>query len=143
MARLEEQVVALGGRMHWARDANEANRIVTDLVHATGPAGVGGCRPNVSVVIGWAALGTEDYLPLAPVFGTRRSSQAVGRSLAAVRSRMPRLWFLRTPYVPLTTTNDRNRQSAVARSGRASMQVNVVIDDRPQVFTNVDCDSQG
>jgi len=36
LIRLEEQVVAHGGRVHWARDANEANRIVTDLVRATG-----------------------------------------------------------------------------------------------------------
>ena len=36
LVQLEEQVVAHGGRVHWARDANEANRIVTDLVRATG-----------------------------------------------------------------------------------------------------------
>src|SRR3712207_6171472 len=29
---LEEQVVARGGTVHWARDAEEANRIVLDLV---------------------------------------------------------------------------------------------------------------
>jgi L-lactate dehydrogenase complex protein LldF len=43
MARLDEHLVALearvterGGVVHWARDANEANRIVTDLVRAAG-----------------------------------------------------------------------------------------------------------
>jgi L-lactate dehydrogenase complex protein LldF len=43
MARLDEHLVALeaavtarGGVVHWARDANEANRIVCDLVLATG-----------------------------------------------------------------------------------------------------------
>ena len=36
LQRLEEQVTARGGVVHWARDANEANRIVTDLVRATG-----------------------------------------------------------------------------------------------------------
>ncbi|MFC7243103.1 LutB/LldF family L-lactate oxidation iron-sulfur protein [Catellatospora aurea] len=43
MARLDEHLVALeaavtarGGHVHWARDAVEANRIVTDLVRATG-----------------------------------------------------------------------------------------------------------
>ena len=43
MARLDEHLVALeaaviarGGVVHWARDANEANRIVTDIVLATG-----------------------------------------------------------------------------------------------------------
>jgi L-lactate dehydrogenase complex protein LldF len=36
LVQLEEQVVARGGQVHWARDAAEANRIVTDLVRATG-----------------------------------------------------------------------------------------------------------
>jgi L-lactate dehydrogenase complex protein LldF len=33
---LEEKVTARGGTVHWARDANEANAIVTRLVQATG-----------------------------------------------------------------------------------------------------------
>src|SRR3954447_2178077 len=33
---LEERVTARGGTVHWARDANEANAIVTRLVQATG-----------------------------------------------------------------------------------------------------------
>src|SRR5215212_2245700 len=33
---LEEKVTARGGTVHWARDANDANAIVTDLVEATG-----------------------------------------------------------------------------------------------------------
>jgi L-lactate dehydrogenase complex protein LldF len=33
---LEQQVTARGGTVHWARDANEANAIVTRLVQATG-----------------------------------------------------------------------------------------------------------
>jgi L-lactate dehydrogenase complex protein LldF len=36
LVQLEEQVSARGGVVHWARDANEANAIVTDLVRATG-----------------------------------------------------------------------------------------------------------
>jgi L-lactate dehydrogenase complex protein LldF len=36
LIQLEEQVVAAGGVVHWARDAHEANQIVTDLVRATG-----------------------------------------------------------------------------------------------------------
>jgi L-lactate dehydrogenase complex protein LldF len=38
LLQLEEQVVAHGGTVHWARDANEANQIVTRLVQATGSA---------------------------------------------------------------------------------------------------------
>ncbi|MFJ3781973.1 MULTISPECIES: LutB/LldF family L-lactate oxidation iron-sulfur protein [unclassified Streptomyces] len=36
LLRLEEAVTAAGGTVHWAEDADEANRIVTDLVRATG-----------------------------------------------------------------------------------------------------------
>ena len=36
LVQLEEQVVARGGVVHWARDADEANRIVVGLVEAAG-----------------------------------------------------------------------------------------------------------
>ena len=36
LEQLEQQVTARGGTVHWARDANEANRIVTGLVRGTG-----------------------------------------------------------------------------------------------------------
>jgi L-lactate dehydrogenase complex protein LldF len=36
LIQLEEAVTAAGGHVHWARDAAEANRIVADLVKATG-----------------------------------------------------------------------------------------------------------
>lgn len=36
LVQLEEAVTARGGVVHWARDAAEANRIVVDLVKATG-----------------------------------------------------------------------------------------------------------
>lgn len=36
LLQLEESVVRAGGTVHWAADADEANRIVTDLVKATG-----------------------------------------------------------------------------------------------------------
>ncbi|MFE3876135.1 lactate utilization protein B [Kitasatospora sp. NPDC059146] len=36
LVRLEESVTAAGGTVHWAADAAEANRIVTELVRATG-----------------------------------------------------------------------------------------------------------
>src|SRR5262249_8174952 len=35
LEQLEEKVTAAGGVVHWAADANEANRIVTDLVRQT------------------------------------------------------------------------------------------------------------
>ena len=40
LMQLEQQVAARGGTVHWARDADEANRIVTGLVAAAGAAEV-------------------------------------------------------------------------------------------------------
>ena len=39
LTALEDAVTARGGTVHWARDANEANRIVTRLVQATPASG--------------------------------------------------------------------------------------------------------
>ncbi|WP_333770040.1 lactate utilization protein B, partial [Streptomyces sp. IBSBF 2435] len=36
LLQLEEAVTAAGGTVHWATDADDANRIITGLVHATG-----------------------------------------------------------------------------------------------------------
>lgn len=36
LVQLEEKVTAAGGHVHWARDAAEADRIVTELIRATG-----------------------------------------------------------------------------------------------------------
>ncbi len=36
LVQFEENVTARGGTVHWARDAEEANRIITDLVRTTG-----------------------------------------------------------------------------------------------------------
>jgi L-lactate dehydrogenase complex protein LldF len=38
LVQLEEQVTARGGVVHWARDAEEANRVVAGVVRAAGPA---------------------------------------------------------------------------------------------------------
>ncbi|MFJ8148901.1 LutB/LldF family L-lactate oxidation iron-sulfur protein [Streptomyces sp. NPDC096048] len=40
LVQVEEAVTAAGGTVHWAADADEANRIVADLVKATGEAEV-------------------------------------------------------------------------------------------------------
>ncbi len=40
LLRLEEAVVRAGGRVHWARDGEEANRIIGDLVLAAGATSV-------------------------------------------------------------------------------------------------------
>jgi len=63
LLQLEEQVTAHGGTVHWARDANEANRIVTSLVQATGAREVVKVKSMATMEIGLnealAAAGIE------------------------------------------------------------------------------------
>jgi L-lactate dehydrogenase complex protein LldF len=52
LERLEHEVTARGGVVHWARDANEANAIVTRLVQATGQTEVVKVKSMVTQEIG-------------------------------------------------------------------------------------------
>jgi L-lactate dehydrogenase complex protein LldF len=52
LVQLEEQVIAAGGVVHWARDANDANAIVTRLVQATGSREVVKVKSMVTQEIG-------------------------------------------------------------------------------------------
>ena len=52
LERLEREVTARGGVVHWARDANEANDIVTRLVQATGETEVVKVKSMVTQEIG-------------------------------------------------------------------------------------------
>src|SRR5262250_1430587 len=52
LTELETQVTARGGTVHWARDAIEANRIVTGLVRGTGAAEVVKVKSIVTDEIG-------------------------------------------------------------------------------------------
>jgi L-lactate dehydrogenase complex protein LldF len=63
LERLETEVTARGGVVHWARDANEANAIVTRLVQATGETEVVKVKSMVTQEIGLnEALGTAGIM---------------------------------------------------------------------------------
>jgi L-lactate dehydrogenase complex protein LldF len=74
MARLDDHLIALekavterGGVVHWARDANEANRIVVDLVTATGERDVVKVKSMATQEIGLnEALEAAASLPWRP-----------------------------------------------------------------------------
>ena len=70
LVQLEEAVTRAGGRVHWARDAEEANRIIGDLVVAAG----------ASEVVKVKSL-TTDEVGLNPALATRGIS-AVETDLA-------------------------------------------------------------
>ncbi|WP_042405013.1 LutB/LldF family L-lactate oxidation iron-sulfur protein [Streptacidiphilus carbonis] len=55
LIRLEQQVVAAGGTVHWAADAAEANRIVADLVKA-----IGGADPDKREVVKVKSMATQE-----------------------------------------------------------------------------------
>lgn len=65
LLRLAEAVTAAGGTVHWAPDAAEANRIITDLVRATGETDVIKVKSMVTQEIGLtealAAAGINAY----------------------------------------------------------------------------------
>ncbi|MFF8386535.1 lactate utilization protein B [Streptomyces kanasensis] len=65
LVRLERAVTAAGGTVHWAADAAAANRIVTDLVRATGETEVVKVKSMVTQEIGLnealAAAGIRSY----------------------------------------------------------------------------------
>jgi L-lactate dehydrogenase complex protein LldF len=52
LERFEREFTARGGQVHWARDANEANAIVTRLVQATGESEVVKVKSMVTQEIG-------------------------------------------------------------------------------------------
>ncbi|MBG0830258.1 lactate utilization protein [Planomonospora sp. ID67723] len=52
LLQLEEAVTRAGGHVHWAADADEANRIVTELVRATGESDVVKVKSMVTQEIG-------------------------------------------------------------------------------------------
>lgn len=65
LEQLEAAVAAAGGQVHWAADAAEANRIVADLVHATGQSEVVKIKSMTTQEIGLnealAAEGIDAY----------------------------------------------------------------------------------
>ena len=75
LTELETQVTARGGTVHWARDAIEANRIVTGLVRATGAAEVVKVKSIVT-----DEIGLNDALADAGIHAIRDRSRGAHRS---------------------------------------------------------------
>ncbi|WP_204036487.1 LutB/LldF family L-lactate oxidation iron-sulfur protein [Micromonospora qiuiae] len=123
LEQLEAKVTAAGGVVHWAADANEANRIVTDLVRATGGSRVIKVKSMATQEIGLnealEAVGIEpvetDLAELIVQLGDDRPSHilvpAIHRNRAEIRE-----IFLRTmPGVDSTLTDEPAALAAVAR----------------------------
>ncbi|HVB45616.1 MAG TPA: LutB/LldF family L-lactate oxidation iron-sulfur protein [Streptosporangiaceae bacterium] len=102
LEQLETEFTARGGTVHWARDAAEANRIVTDLVQATGAKEVVKVKSIVTDEIGLndalAAAGIEpvetDLAELIVQLGHDRPSHILVPAIHRNRSEIREI-FLR------------------------------------------------
>ncbi len=124
LEQLEERVTAAGGTVHWARDAQEANRIVTELVRATGERQVVKVKSMATQEIGLnehlAAEGitavetdlAELIVQLAGDMPSHILVPAVHRNRAEIRE----IFTARMPDVPADLTDDPRALAMAARA---------------------------
>ncbi|WP_251078680.1 LutB/LldF family L-lactate oxidation iron-sulfur protein [Frankia sp. AiPa1] len=107
LVRLEEEVTARGGQVHWARDAAEANSIVTELVRATGQREVVKVKSMATQEIGLnealAAAGLTvhetDLAELIVQLGHDRPSHIVAPALHRNRGEIREIFLREIPGV--------------------------------------------
>src|SRR4029077_8304454 len=108
LEQLENRVTAHGGTVHWARDANEANRIVTGLVRGTGAAEVVKVKSMVTDEIGLnealAAAGITahetDLAELIVQLGDDRPSHILVPAIHRNRAEITELFRAHPPQTP-------------------------------------------
>jgi L-lactate dehydrogenase complex protein LldF len=123
LTRLEEQVTAAGGVVHWAADANEANRIVTDLVLATGHRRVIKVKSMATQEIGLnEALATAgiaavetDLAELIVQLGDDRPSHILVPAIHRNRAEIRELFLRAMPGVDPGLTDEPAALAAAAR----------------------------
>nr|WP_211262182.1 LutB/LldF family L-lactate oxidation iron-sulfur protein [Nitriliruptor alkaliphilus] len=124
LEQLEERVVANGGVVHWARDATEANRIVTDLVLATGEREVVKVKSMATQEIGlnealadagiaaWETDLAELIVQLADDQPSHILVPAIHRNRAEIRE----IFLREMPGVDPTLTDDPRQLAMAARA---------------------------
>jgi L-lactate dehydrogenase complex protein LldF len=124
LVRLEEQVTARGGTVHWARDAAEANRIVTELVRATGADEVVKVKSMATQEIGLnealeqagiAAIET-DLAELIVQLGQDRPSHILVPAIHRNRTEIRDIFLREMPDVDPELTNDPRQLAMAARA---------------------------
>lgn len=114
LERLEREVIARGGQVHWARDAAEANRIVTELVRATGETEVVKVKSMVTQEIGLNEALAEagisawetDLAEMIVQLGDDRPSHIVVPALHRNRDEIRRIFLERMGEVGLAADPD-------------------------------------
>ncbi|MFI5912962.1 LutB/LldF family L-lactate oxidation iron-sulfur protein [Dactylosporangium sp. NPDC051541] len=121
LTQLEEQVTARGGHVHWARDANEANAIVADLVRAAGADEVVKVKSMATQEIGLnealeaqgIAAWETDLAELIVQLGHDKPSHILVPAIHRNRTEIRDIFLREMPSVPADLT-DEPRQLAMA-----------------------------
>ena len=120
---LEEQVTARGGTVHWARDANEANEIVTRLVRATGADEVVKVKSMATQEIGLnealeaagIAAHETDLAELIVQLGEDKPSHILVPAIHKNRAEIREIFLRTMPGVDPSLTDDPRRLAMAAR----------------------------
>jgi len=124
LRQLEAQVKARGGTVHWARDAAEANRIVTDLIRATGEIEVVKVKSMATQEIGLnealaeagiAAVET-DLAELIVQLADDRPSHILVPAVHRSRTQIREIFLERMPDAPRDLTDDPEDLAEAARA---------------------------
>jgi L-lactate dehydrogenase complex protein LldF len=121
---LEEQVTARGGTVHWARDANEANAIVTRLVQATGADEVVKVKSMATQEIGLnealeaagIAAHETDLAELIVQLGEDTPSHILVPAIHKNRAEIREIFLRTMPGVDPALTDDPRRLAMAARA---------------------------
>jgi len=124
LERLEREVTARGGVVHWARDANDANAIVTRLVRDTGETEVVKVKSMVTQEIGLnealADAGIEAYetdlAELIVQLGHDKPSHILVPAIHRNRAEIREIFLRGMPDVPAGLTDDPRQLAMAARA---------------------------
>ncbi|MEV6813580.1 LutB/LldF family L-lactate oxidation iron-sulfur protein [Micromonospora sp. NPDC051296] len=123
LEQLEAKVTQAGGVVHWAADANEANRIVTDLVSATGSDRVIKVKSMATQEIGLNEALTDagiepvetDLAELIVQLGDDRPSHILVPAIHRNRAEIREIFLRAMPGVDPALTDEPAALAAVAR----------------------------
>jgi L-lactate dehydrogenase complex protein LldF len=123
LLQLEEQVSARGGTVHWARDANEANEIVLDLVRATGAREVVKVKSmatqeiglNEALAAGGVAAFETDLAELIVQLGHDRPSHILVPAIHRNRAEIREIFLAKMAEVDPELTDDPPALAEAAR----------------------------
>jgi L-lactate dehydrogenase complex protein LldF len=124
LVALEEQVTARGGTVHWARDAAEANAIVTRLVQATGAHEVVKVKSMATQEIGLnealeaagIAAHETDLAELIVQLGHDKPSHILVPAIHKNRAEIREIFLREMPDVDPSLTDDPHRLAMAARA---------------------------